>query len=315
MVYMNKFHIKEATWITISKYMIFNAVVELGSLTKAAEVLHLTQSGVSHAMSSLEHEFGFSLLTRDRAGITLTSNGERMLTYIRDTLQCNERIKQEVAAINGLEVGSVRVGTFTTVSSQWLPGMIKQFQDEHPAIDIILVEGDYEDIERWIANGTVDFGFLSLTASQSFEVIPLVNDKMVCILHRQHPLRRQSKIRFEQMNGEPFIMPKWGKNDIIRRMLYENNVKPKIKYEVIEDQAIVAMVENGLGISILPEMLLFHNTHNVCIVNLEIPAYRRIGIALQSIKNMSPAARTFLKCIQSWLHQQGLLNDELVTRI
>lgn len=77
--------------MTISQYQVFHAVVELGSLTKAAENLNLTQSGVSHAIASLETELGFSLLTRDRVGVALTINGELILKYIRETLQCNDR--------------------------------------------------------------------------------------------------------------------------------------------------------------------------------------------------------------------------------
>lgn len=107
--------------MSITKYQVFLSTVELGSLTKTAEALNLTQSGVSHAIASLEEEFGFLLLIRDRAGIRLTSNGERLLRYVRDILQANERLKQEVAAINGLETGTVRIGSFVSVSTQWLP--------------------------------------------------------------------------------------------------------------------------------------------------------------------------------------------------
>lgn len=294
--------------MTISKYEVFYSVVELGSLTKAAESLNLTQSGVSHSIASLEAELGFSLLTRDRAGVTLTSNGELILKYVRETLQCNDRLRQKVAEIKGLEIGTVRVGTFTSVSSQWLPSMIKEFKSQHPGIEIKLAEGDYDDINQWILNGTVDFGFVSLPVTQSFEFIPLKKDKMLCILPSEHPLKHQDEISFAQIKEEEFIMPKWGNTGDVRRILLENNLQPKIKYEVVEDQAIIAMVQNGLGISILPEMVLLHNTHHVHIVNLEKPAYRTIGIALNSMKNTSPAARKFLSCIRSWLDRQGLLD-------
>jgi DNA-binding transcriptional LysR family regulator len=305
---MRKIHRKDGIGeMTISKYEAFHAVVELGSLTKAAEILNLTQSGVSHAIASLETELGFSLLSRDRAGVTLTSNGEMILQYVRETLQCNERLRQKVAEIKGLEIGTVRIGTFTSVSSQWLPGIIKEFKNQHPCIEIKLAEGDYDDINRWIGNGTVDFGFVSLPVTQSFEFIPLKKDKMLCILPKEHPLQ-QDEISFDQIQKESFIMPKWGNTGDVRRILLENHLKPKIRYEVVEDQAIIAMVQNGLGISILPEMVLLHNTHNVHIANLEKPAYRTIGIALNSMKNTSPAARKFLISIQSWLDRQGLLD-------
>jgi len=294
--------------MTISKYEVFHSVVELGSLTKAAGRLNLTQSGVSHAIASLETELGFSLLIRDRAGVTLTTNGELILKYVRETLQCNDRLRQKVAEIKGLEIGTVRIGTFTSVSSQWLPSIIKEFKKQHPRIEIKLAEGDYDDINRWILNGAVDFGFVSLHVTQSFEFIPLKKDKMFCILPSGHPLQHQDEISFDQIKGEEFILTKWGNTDDVRRILLENNLTPKIKYEVVEEQAIIAMVRNGLGISILPEMLLLHNTHHVHIVNLERTAYRTIGIALNSMKKASPAARKFLACIRSWLDRQGLLD-------
>ena len=108
----------------IAKYEVFRTVVESGSLTKAADLLHMTQSGVSHAISSLETELGIALLTRDRSGITLTADGELVLQRIREVLTANERLNQQVAAIKGLEIGTVRIGTFTSVSAQWLPGVI-----------------------------------------------------------------------------------------------------------------------------------------------------------------------------------------------
>ncbi|GBG55807.1 LysR family transcriptional regulator [Sporomusaceae bacterium FL31] len=299
----------------LGKYELFIAVVESGSLTKAAELLHITQSGVSHAIASLESELGVSLLTRDRSGITLTSNGEHMLQSIREVLQANDRIKQKVAAIKGVEIGTVRIGTFTSVSAQWLPGVIKEFQNRHPAIEIKLAEGDYDDIEHWIANGSVDFGFVSLPTAKNFHVIPLKKDKLLCILPKEHPLQYRDKICFDQIEEEAFIMTKYGSTDDIRRMLNENHVKTKVKYEVTEEQAILEMVQHGLGISILPEMTLFRKTHNVCIVEFEKPVYRTIGIAMNSTKHISPATRKFLDCLQAWLKQEEILLEDVLAEI
>ena len=102
-------------------------------------------------------------------------------------------------------------------------------------------------------------------------------------------------------------MPKWGYNDEVRSILTEHKVKLQIKYEVTGEQTIISMVQNGLGISILPEMVLHQYTHNLRIVRLEKPAFRTIGIALNSNKNASPATRKFLNCVQSWLRKQGII--------
>ncbi len=136
--------------MSLVKFDIFNKVVELGSLTKAGEELSLSQSAVSHAIASLESEWGFSILNRGRAGITLTSNGERVLRYVREILKWNNEMVQEIADINGLEIGTIRIGTFSSVSVQWLPEILKEFSNHYPSIDIELFEGDYDEIEEWI---------------------------------------------------------------------------------------------------------------------------------------------------------------------
>ena len=290
--------------LSLNKFEIFNAVIELGSLTRAGESLGLTQSAVSHAISSLENECGFSLLSRGRTGISLTSNGERMLKYMQEMLRWNEQMKQEIAQINGFEVGTVRIGTFTSVSTLWLPGIIEEFSTEHPSIEVRLQEGNYREIEYWIASGVIDFGFVSLPVSESLEIIPLHQDRMLCILPDNHPLHNVNGIEYRQIENESFIMPKSGCDNDVRRIFQRNHVKPKIKFELEDDYAIIEMVRKGLGISILPEMLLSNLRNEVCAVSFHDTPSRTLGIAVHSIKSLSPAAKKFIACTKSWLNHQ-----------
>lgn len=285
--------------MSLAKYEVFSTVVELGSLTEASVKLGLTQSAVSHAIASLESEWGFSILSRGRNGIHLTSNGELVLQYIREILKWNEQLVQQIASINGLDVGTVRIGTFSSVTIQWLPEIMSHFNESHPSIEIKLLEGDYDEIEHWISSGAVDFGFLSLPTLKSFEVIPLKKDRIVTIVPGSHHLAKLSEVCFEQIKEEMFIMPKISCDNDVRRILKENNVTATIKYELEDDQAIISMVQNGMGISILPEMVLNRVPKSVRILGLEGDHYRSIGIAATSFKNMSPAARKFVKYIQS----------------
>lgn len=293
--------------MTLIKFEIFKTIVEVGSLTKTAEKLNMTQSGVSYAVSTLEDEFGFILLKRGRSGISLTSNGERILKHVQLILQQEELLRKEAAAIRGVNIGTVRIGTLSSVSMQWLPGILSQFHKTHPLIEVKTYQGCYDEMDDWISNGTVDFGFLSLPTSKSFEVIPLKKDKLVVILPPDHPLRHQKVISFDQLENQPFIMPQWGNDDIIKRSLNDNKVKLQIQYELMEEQTILEMVKVGLGISILPELILVNVPENVHIVDLEKPSYRIIGIAALSLKNLSPAAKKFVDCIRSWLSDHDFL--------
>jgi DNA-binding transcriptional LysR family regulator len=124
--------------MSVSKYEAFARVVELGSLTRAAEELGCTQSAVSHTISALEEELGFPVLTRSRAGVKLTADGERVLPAVRGVLNSQEQLSQIASSIRGLDCGTVRIGTFTSVAVHWLPSIIKEFQRDYPSVDIKL---------------------------------------------------------------------------------------------------------------------------------------------------------------------------------
>ncbi|MGG1661536.1 LysR family transcriptional regulator [Brevibacillus sp. NRS-1366] len=290
--------------MSLSKFEVFMTVIESGSLTRAGEMLGLTQSAVSHAIASLEREYGFPILTRGRTGISLTSNGERLLPYMREMLRGHERMQQEIAAINGMEVGTVRIGTFTSVSTQWLPGILKRFQDNYPAIEIKLMEGYYDGIEHWIQTGEVDFGFVSLPTTGELESIPLKKDQLFLLVTDKHPLFQAERVHVSQLAEETFIMPKAGCDNDIQRVLAKHHLQPRVKYEVGDDHAIIAMVQNGLGISILPEMILFRLPENIRTIPLDGEYYRSLGVAATSFAKQSPAAKRFLQYVTEWVGEQ-----------
>ncbi|PZT56609.1 LysR family transcriptional regulator [Paenibacillus silvae] len=292
--------------MSLIKYEILNTVVEYGSLTKASEALNITQSAVSHAIASLESEYGFSLLHRSRSGVRVTAEGERILAYTREIMRWTELMHQEISLIRGAEIGTVRIGTFASVSTQWLPGILKQFRLRYPGIEIKLWEGDYAEIEHWLASGAIDLGFLSLSDTSPFETISLQKDRMMCILPLDHSLASEESVSFELLLEQPFILPKWGGDNEIERLIRQHNAKLNVVYEVAEDQAIMAMVHNGLGISLLPEMVLQNHTKSLALVPLAGDPYRTIGLACASLRNLSPASRRFIEEVEQWLESSKI---------
>jgi len=293
--------------MSLFKYEVLNTVVKLGSLTKAAAALNLTQSGVSHAISSLESELGVSLLLRDRAGIRLTSSGTHLLHHMRDILNRNDILKQEAASIKGLESGSVNIGTFTSVSVQWLPNIIKRFQSDYPSIEVKLMEGRYHDIRNWLIDGDIDFGFLSHHTSTNFDFIPLKNDKIVCLLPENHRLCNQNKIFLDQIRNEALITSSLGKTedfkDFFKRLAPQN-----IKYETTGPATVIAMVQHGFGISFLPELALYQPLFKVQIAELDEFYCRVLGIAVPSLNNLSPATEKFISYVKTWLKENEMLD-------
>ncbi|MBR2699131.1 MAG: LysR family transcriptional regulator [Clostridia bacterium] len=287
--------------MNINKYQTFLKVVELGSLTRAAEALGCTQSGVSHTVNSLEEELGFTLLIRSRAGVRLTAEGERVLPAMRSILNGVSQLDQIVAAIRGLDMGVIRVGSFTSVAVRWLPGIIKVFQQVHPKIEFRLLNGDYHDVERWLQDGSIDVGFVALPARVECRTIPLREDRLLAILPRDHPKAKLDRFPLSDIGKEDFISLLKNSDHDARRAMELAGVKPRIKFTTKDDYAIIAMVENGLGVSIVPELLLQGHSDNLRAMELFPGAKRTIALAVPDAAGMSPAVQAFVEYAKRWV--------------
>lgn len=289
--------------MNIKKYETFVKVVELGSLTRAAEALGCTQSAVSHILNDLETEFGFPLLQRSRSGARLTENGARVLPSIRGILNYSEQLHQTVASIRGLDTGAIRIGTFTSVAVNWLPNILKEFSALHPNIDFKLYNGDYGDVNQWLTEGSIDVGFLSLPAQADCECIPLAQDRLLAVLPKDHPLADLPRFPVTQVQNEYFISLLESSDMDARSVLTAAGVTPNIRFTTKDDYAIIAMVEQGLGISIMPELLLRQRSENVVTMELIPRSSRMIGIAIPNASRSSPATRSFTDFVVEWIKQ------------
>ena len=187
--------------MSIQKYMAFLKTAELGSFTKAGQVLGYTQSGISHMMMDLEEEWGVSLLERDRAGVRITSDGQKLLPFVAGVCEAQKRLLDEIGALQGLQAGLIRIGTFSSVATHWLPNMIKLFQREYPNIEFELLLGDYMEIENWIMQGRVDCGFLRLPTKLELDSVYLEQDKFLVILPEDHPLADCARFPLSALEG------------------------------------------------------------------------------------------------------------------
>ena len=279
--------------MNIPKYQAFMAVVEQGSLTRAAEELGCTQSAVSHCISSLEEELGFALLKRGRAGARLTNEGERLAPAVRNLLNSAEQLKQTASAIRGLDSGTVRIGAFTSVAVHWLPPVLKEFQRDYPKVDLRLLNGDYHDVEQWLQDGSIDVGFVGMPCGVDCECIALMEDRLLAILPKGSRFEHYPKFPLVECETEPFISLLQSSDHDARRALDAAGVRPNVRFYTKDDYAVIAMVEQGLGISIMPELLLKGRNDNVQILPLIPEAKRTIGIAIAAGSKAGPATRRF----------------------
>ncbi|MDQ0483705.1 LysR family transcriptional regulator [Guptibacillus hwajinpoensis] len=283
--------------MTLVKYEIFSKVAELNSFTKTAKALNITQSAVSHAINSLEKEFALPLFIRNHSSIKLTDNAERLLIHVRQMLHQNNLLHEEVNAINGLIKGKVRLGVFSSVTTTWIPSIMKEMEKQFPHITIELREGNYAEIKSWLMNGEVDSGFVNnIEQLDTFNIKHLKQDRLLCIVSAQSPLQNEIKLSKEQVEEAPFIMPAFQCYEDIQIIFKENNIEPAIKYENMSENSVVSMVENNLGISIMPEMVVPKNVHSIKAIPLECDSYRTISLATR--KNASPASKKLSATIE-----------------
>nr|WP_275439972.1 LysR family transcriptional regulator substrate-binding protein [Paenibacillus sp. ACRRY] len=240
----------------------------------------------------------------------LTPNGEKLLKPIVEILNWNGHLKQVVASIHGIETGTVRIGTFTSVSVHWLPGIMKEYQAEYPHVEFQLMEGSYEQIENWIAEGKVDCGFITIPSRENFDVIPLRKEKLMGIVPRMAPFDTLSYFPFSLAEHHPFIMHQGGTDYDVQQMMRKAGIHLNVRLFSKDDYAIIAMVKNGLGVSILPELVMQGYEQQVSYLELEEPSYRFLGLAVRSIKDASPATRRFVQHVEQWVIKNVSVGEE-----
>lgn len=284
--------------MNIQKFRAFIKTVEYGSFTKAAEVLNYSQSGISRMINDLEKDWMVTLLERGKAGVKLTSDGVRLLPYAKNVCNEYEKLLMQVDEINGLQSGLIRIGTFSSVATHWLPNMIKAFQKDYPNIDYELLLGDYTEIEEWILEGRVDCGFLRLPTHADLETIFLEQDKLLAILPEAHPLTHCEKISVSSLCKEPFMLLEKGAKAEISEIFERYGLTPNTHFITWDDYAVMSMVESGLGVSILPQLILKRIPYNIVAKEFDVPAYRNIGLALKNKKTASLAVKRFIDYLQ-----------------
>ena len=287
----------------INTYKIFVTVAETNNISYTAEVLGYTQSGVSHSMKRLEKELGLQLFIRDRYGVHLTPIGRDFLQKVRALMSENEKLEQFIYNIKGLEVGSLNIGALSSISVNWLPDIINNFNIEHPNITINLKEGGISDLYNWVSESKVDFAFSSLDIkdnNRNLEFLPISSDIYIAILPNEYNTESMNSFPISKFTGENFILPDLSYDNSIFEILKKENSKPIFRFSSQNDYSIISMVENGLGLSILPELAIKREKDRLKYLPLEPSYHRKLGISMKKFKDLSPAAKTFIYFVANY---------------
>lgn len=284
--------------MTFTQLEIFALVAELRSFTAAAARLGISQSAVSHALKSLETEFGLDLVIRERGTIEMTPVGQQLLLRTREILGLAEAMRQEVAAARGLHRGVLRIGSFGPTSSlKLLPVLLAAYRERHPGIDVQVEESSDSEVAQWLLDRRIDAGFVSLP-DERFDTVLMAVDQLVALVPVNHPLASARTVTLEQLCGAPFIMTEAGSAGLIEPLFAAEGLALKPRYRMAQIITILGMVECGEGTSIVAELALpatLYRTHpGIVKLPLKPMVKRRIGLAVRSLRHAAPAARALL---------------------
>ena len=224
--------------MSVAKYQVFLKTVECGSFTAAAREMNFTQSGVSHAIGSLEEELGVPLLIRSHGGVTPTADGRALLPYFEKMCAMQHQLEQQAADLRGLETGLVKVATFTSVSEKWLPNILKTFQTHYPHIEFELLPSNFNsEIGNWVLNGQADCGFISLPApvEKYLDCWLLQRDQWKVIVPCDHPLAGANPFPPAALEQYPLILLDEGDDYEIQAVFDTLGITPKIQYTVQQE--------------------------------------------------------------------------------
>lgn len=291
--------------MNIRKYIAFLHTVEVGNITQSAQELGYTQSAVSKMISDLETEWNTKLLIRAYDGVQLTGDGLTLLPLIQAVVRDYHNLNFMVSEIHHVQAGLLRLGSFPSFSTGLLPLILKSFHEKYPHISIQLSCGEYGDLTELLQRGVLDCAFLAMPVAGDLAVDFLMEDALVAVLPLDHPLAKESIYPVERLPREDLIRLKETQDYEINRFLDGLELKLKTAYDVQSDFALLAMVESGLGISIVHDLMLRPNRYQLARLPLSRTENRRIGIARKNDAELSTVAKLFIEHVLSYKEKGG----------
>ena len=285
----------------LNRYKIFLSVADSGSFTAAAAAWNYTPSGVVHLINALEQEFGFPLFVRTRRGVHLTTDGEQLVAPLRDLVQCDDRLRQVCSKIQGVLTGKVRIGSYYSISAHWLPPVIGRFHRDFPSVQIELMEGHHQLLDGLMNQNRVDLCFYSRVLGGGREWIPLRADPMVAIVPPEHRLASAGAFPIGAYRNEELVISARGNDSDVMHVFNKYRLTPCISYTTEEDHDAIAMVESGLGVSMLNRLSTGGIQTRAVILPLAPEESIELGIALPSRLQAPPAVRRFVEYAVSYI--------------
>ena len=284
------------------KLEILMTAADLGSFTKASEVVGYTQSGLTHMMDALEKEVGFPLLQRNHNGIQLTKQGLQLMPAIREFLRANANLENQIQQIAQQKEEIIRIAAYSSIAMHWMPELLYRFKRICPNVnvDLRMVDHALEPFELLEA-GLTDVIFASKQNYNSCDWIPLYNEKMYAILPKDYPLNGRAHFPLQEFETQEFLMP-YGRFDIdVQSAMKPLGIKLNATTSRVDDETLIRMVGRGLGVSMMTELMIRGRTDDVLCVPVTPEAIRELGMGTHIKKKETESIQKLKDCMLQML--------------
>ena len=286
------------------------------SLAEVAYDYNYTPSAISHMLKSLESELGIQLFIRDRTSVTPTLEGREIYEDLKSLVDKNARMHKKAEELSNKQTGVIRLSSFTSVVVTWLPRIINTFKEKYPSIRFEILQGNYAETEEWIKEGHVDCGFSMDISSGDVESFKLTSDMLYVIFPKNHPFGTKEDFTASDISDYPFILLNEGSERFILDYLVKKNIDLNIVCRVVDDYAVSAMVESGIGISVVPELFLYRSPYAIGSRVLDEDFHRPICISFRRDYKLSPIVEAFIDHVRQWaLENQDAVEKERKMRL
>ena len=291
----------------IQQLRTFCRVAQRGSVTAAAQELGYTQSAVSRQISALEASIDARLFDRRARGVQLTEHGQCLLPHAESLLERLDAARRDLADLNNLERGGLRVGAFATANAVLVPHALAAFRHVHPNISLSVVEGSTHRQLAWLEAGEVDVAVVSAFPDQRLgdariDLVRLSDDTMLVAVPRSHRLARRRRLRLRELAEENWIAADSRENDrLLGPVRLRPEYEPIVDFVVREWTAKLGFVAAGLGITLVPSLAARAAPADVALITLhpDERSFRTIYAATAKSRVRSPAADAFLVILRA----------------
>lgn len=284
---------------TLHQLKVFEATARHGSFTRAAEELLITQPTVSSQIKQLSKIIGLPLFEQIGKRLYLTEAGKELLVTCQEIFERLDNFAMKVADLKGTKQGCLRLAVITT-AKYFVPRILGAFCQQYPGIDVSLKVTNHQQIQRRMQDNEDDLYIVSqLPSEPELSYQPFLDNPLVVIACREHPLAGLTQIPISRLNNEPFIMREQGSGtrQAVQALFAEHQVKVRVRLELGSNEAIKQAIAGGMGISVLSEHTLVSEGaySDLTILDVEhFPIKRRWYAAHLAGKQLSVIAQTFL---------------------